>query len=101
MHIAEYDGFRVLRKSGRGHAELRGYRSTPLSCSTILTPLAPPRAPRLRENQALHMPEVPCLDDLVARGVRAPVFCIIDGNPGLRRAIGEVCSQGKTRPRWR
>ena len=28
-----------------------------------------------------------CLDDLVARGLRAPVLCIIDGNAGLRRAI--------------
>jgi len=31
-----------------------------------------------------------CLDDLGARGLRAPVLCIIDGNPGLRRAVGEV-----------
>jgi len=31
-----------------------------------------------------------CLDDLVARGLRAPVLCIIDGNPGLRRAVGEA-----------
>lgn len=31
-----------------------------------------------------------CLDDLVARGLRAPMLCIIDGNPGLRRAVGEV-----------
>jgi len=31
-----------------------------------------------------------CLDDLVARGLRAPVLCIIDGNPGLRRSVGEV-----------
>jgi len=31
-----------------------------------------------------------CLDDLVARGLRTPVLCIIDGNPGLRRAVGEV-----------
>ena len=23
-----------------------------------------------------------CLDDLAARGLRAPVLCIIDGNPG-------------------
>jgi putative transposase len=30
------------------------------------------------------------LDDLVARGLRAPVLCIVDGNPGLRRAVGEV-----------
>ncbi len=28
-----------------------------------------------------------CLDDLAARGLRAPVLCIIDGNPGLRRAV--------------
>jgi len=31
-----------------------------------------------------------CLDDLVTRGLRAPVLCIIDGNPGLRRAVSEV-----------
>jgi Transposase, Mutator family len=31
-----------------------------------------------------------CLDDLVARGLPAPMLCIIDGNPGLRRAVGEV-----------
>ncbi len=31
-----------------------------------------------------------CLDDLVARGLRAPILCIIDGNAGLRRAVGEV-----------
>ena len=31
-----------------------------------------------------------CLDDLVARGLRAPVLAIIDGNPGLRRAVSEV-----------
>src|SRR3989454_9240847 len=31
-----------------------------------------------------------CLDDLVARGLRAPVLCIIDGNAGLRRAVGEI-----------
>jgi len=29
-----------------------------------------------------------CLDDLVARGLKAPLLCIIDGNPGLRRAVG-------------
>jgi putative transposase len=28
-----------------------------------------------------------CLDDLMARGLRAPVLCIIDGNAGLRRAV--------------
>ena len=31
-----------------------------------------------------------CLDDLVARGLRAPVLAIIDGNAGLRRAVGIV-----------
>src|SRR2546429_7954606 len=31
-----------------------------------------------------------CLDDLVGRGLRAPVLCIIDGNAGLRRAVGQV-----------
>jgi len=31
-----------------------------------------------------------CLEDLVERGLRAPVLAIIDGNPGLRRAVGEV-----------
>src|SRR5262245_19950535 len=31
-----------------------------------------------------------CLDDLAARGLRSPVLCIIDGNAGLRRAIGLV-----------
>jgi transposase-like protein len=31
-----------------------------------------------------------CLDDLVARGLRAPVLTIIDGSAGLRRAVGEV-----------
>jgi putative transposase len=29
-----------------------------------------------------------CLDDLVARGLRTPVLAIIDGNVGLRRAVG-------------
>src|SRR5207249_66683 len=28
-----------------------------------------------------------CLDDLVARGLRAPLLAIIDGNDGLRRAV--------------
>jgi putative transposase len=28
-----------------------------------------------------------CLDDLVARGLQAPVLAIIDGNAGLRRAV--------------
>jgi len=27
---------------------------------------------------------------LVARGLRAPALCILDGNPGLRRTVGEV-----------
>ena len=31
-----------------------------------------------------------CLDDLAARGSRNPVLCIIDGNAGLRRAVGLV-----------
>ncbi len=31
-----------------------------------------------------------CLDDLTARGLRVPVLCIIDGNAGLRRAVGLV-----------
>ena len=35
-----------------------------------------------------------CLDDLVARGLRAPVLAIIDGNAGLRRAVGLVWPQG-------
>jgi putative transposase len=34
-----------------------------------------------------------CLDDLVARGLRAPLLCIIDGNVGLRRAVGEAWPQ--------
>src|SRR5439155_3293512 len=34
-----------------------------------------------------------CLDDLVARGLRAPVLAIIDGNPGLRRAVSEAWPQ--------
>lgn len=28
-----------------------------------------------------------CLDDLVSRGLPAPLLCIIDGHPGLRRAV--------------
>jgi putative transposase len=31
-----------------------------------------------------------CLDNLIARGLRAPVLAIIDGNAGLRRAVGEI-----------
>jgi transposase-like protein len=34
-----------------------------------------------------------CLDDLAARGLRTPVLCIIDGNAGLRRAVGLVWPQ--------
>jgi transposase-like protein len=37
-----------------------------------------------------------CLDDLVARGLRAPVLAIIDGNAGLRRAVER---SGRGRPR--
>lgn len=28
-----------------------------------------------------------CLEDLVARGLPAPLLCIVDGHPGLRRAV--------------
>ena len=31
-----------------------------------------------------------CLDDLIARGLQVPVLAIIDGNAGLRRAVGEI-----------
>lgn len=31
-----------------------------------------------------------CLEALVARGLKAPLLCIIDGNPGLRRAVGAL-----------
>jgi transposase-like protein len=31
-----------------------------------------------------------CLDDLVARGLGGPVVCVIDGHPGLRKAVGLV-----------
>ena len=31
-----------------------------------------------------------CLDGLMARGLRAPVLAVIDGNAGLRRAVGEI-----------
>ena len=30
------------------------------------------------------------MDDLVARGLAAPVVCVIDGHPGLREAVGLV-----------
>jgi putative transposase len=33
------------------------------------------------------------VEDLVARGLRAPLLCIIDGNAGLRRAVGETWPQ--------
>lgn len=28
-----------------------------------------------------------CLDDLITRGLKAPLLCIVDGNAGLRRAL--------------
>ncbi len=31
-----------------------------------------------------------CLDDLVARGLAAPLWSVIDGHPGLRKAVGLV-----------
>jgi hypothetical protein len=31
-----------------------------------------------------------CLDGLGARGLKAPLLCIIDGHAGLRRAVGEA-----------
>src|SRR5262245_8957312 len=31
-----------------------------------------------------------CLDDLVARGLRAPILVIVDGNAGLRRVVGDI-----------
>jgi transposase-like protein len=34
-----------------------------------------------------------CLDDLSARGVAAPVWAVIDGHPGLRKAVGLVWPQ--------
>lgn len=34
-----------------------------------------------------------CLDELVARGLSAPVWCVIDGHPGLRKAVGLVWPQ--------
>jgi putative transposase len=33
------------------------------------------------------------LDDLVHRGLRAPLLCVVDGNPGLRTAIDLVWSK--------
>jgi len=34
-----------------------------------------------------------CLDDLVARGLTRPVWSVIDGHPGLRKAVGLVWPQ--------
>jgi transposase-like protein len=34
-----------------------------------------------------------CLPDLGARGLAAPVWCVIDGHPGLRKAVGLVWPQ--------
>lgn len=34
-----------------------------------------------------------CLDDLRTRGCAAPVWCVIDGHPGLRKAVGLVWPQ--------
>ncbi len=34
-----------------------------------------------------------CLDDLVARGLTAPVWSVIDGHPGLRKGVGLVWPQ--------
>ncbi len=31
-----------------------------------------------------------CRDDLVARGLRAPMLVIMDGNAGLRRVVGDI-----------
>ena len=31
-----------------------------------------------------------CLDGLVARGLKAPLLCVIDGHAGLRRAVGDL-----------
>jgi len=54
-----------------------------------------------------------CLDGLVARGLKAPLLCIIDGHAGLRRAVGEVWARAavqrccvhyakqRTMPSWR
>jgi putative transposase len=41
-----------------------------------------------------------CLDDLVARGLRAPVLAIIDGNAGLRRAVGLVWPRAAVQRCW-
>ena len=31
-----------------------------------------------------------CLDDLITRGLATPLWCVIDGHPGLRKAVGLV-----------
>jgi putative transposase len=36
-----------------------------------------------------------CLDDLVARGLGAPVVCVIDGPAGLRKAVGLVWTEAR------
>jgi putative transposase len=36
-----------------------------------------------------------CLDDLVARGLGAPVVCVIDGHAGLRKAVGLVWPEAR------
>jgi putative transposase len=36
-----------------------------------------------------------CLDDLVARGLGAPVVCVIDGHPGLRKGVGLVWPEAR------
>jgi transposase-like protein len=33
------------------------------------------------------------VDDLIARNLRAPLLCVVDGNPGLRRAVGRAWPQ--------
>jgi transposase-like protein len=41
-----------------------------------------------------------CLADLVARGLRAPVLAVIDGNAGLRRAVSEVWPRAAVQRCW-
>lgn len=36
-----------------------------------------------------------CLDDLVARGIEAPVVCVIDGHAGLRKAVELVWPEAR------
>ena len=36
-----------------------------------------------------------CLDDLVVRGLGAPVVCVIDGHPGLRKGVGLVWPEAR------